>query len=98
MFADSDVAERHWKERVLGGRESVDTQRVLKARNQHGTRPQSASTRSSLSGARIFPCSRATCSICSNMVNFIDIAAHTVCSLGTRYLHATLTIKFTQSS
>ena len=31
------------------------------------------STRSSFSGARILPCSRATCSICSIMVNFIDI-------------------------
>ncbi len=103
MFADSDeIAERHWKERVPGGREWVDTQRVLKARNQHGKSEQiKAAIREHeilLERRQNLPVFPRNLSICSSMVNFIDNAAPTVCSLDTRYLHASLTIKFTQSS
>ena len=103
IFVDfHEVAERHRKHGLLGGSERIDAKRIFKPRDQHSKAERVeaafASTRSSFSGARILPRSRATSAICSSMVNFIDNAAPTVCSLDTRYLHASLTIKFTQSS
>ena len=102
MFIDfHEVAERHGKHRVLGGRERIDAELVLEARDQHGKaeRVETAIGQHEIVGERrqILPCSRAICAICSIMVNFTDMAAAYCLFTPARYIRATLTIKFTTS-